>query len=64
MIHHNTEDGGHFSVGLSAVGKHILVQVQNKYGDQAREALHPHEAEYLALLIMDSLQKLKQRGKQ
>lgn len=64
MIHHNTEEGGHFSIGLSAVGEHILVQVQNKYGDQAREALCPYEAEHLALLIMDSLQKLKQRNKQ
>jgi D-hexose-6-phosphate mutarotase len=59
MIEHHTKEGGHFKVGLSATSKHILLQVQNKYGDQAREALTVTEAEHIALLLLDYVDEIK-----
>lgn len=59
MIEHYTKEGGHFKVGLSANSKHILLQVQNKYGDQAREALTIIEAEHVALLLLGYVEELK-----
>jgi hypothetical protein len=59
MIEHSTKEGGHFKVGLSSVGNYILLQVQNKYGDQAREALTVVEAEHMALLLLDLVRDLK-----
>lgn len=59
MIEHYTKEGGHFKVGLSANSNHILLQIQNKYGDQAREALTSTEAEHVALLLLDYVKELK-----
>lgn len=59
MIEYNTKEGGHFKVGMSGTGLHILLQVQNKYGDQAREALTALEAEHVALLLLDFVNQMK-----
>lgn len=51
MIEQQTQSGGHFKVGVSSDGEHILVQIQNKYGDQAREILTLNEAKYMTELL-------------
>lgn len=59
MIEHYTREGGHFKVGLSATSNHILLQIQNKHGDQARAALTAAEAEHIVLLLLDYIKELK-----
>lgn len=57
MIEHYTKEAGHFKVGLSSTGRHILLQVQNKYGDQAREALTTKEVENIIVLLRACLKE-------
>lgn len=59
MIENYTEQGGHFKVGISSDNKYILLQVQNKYGEQAREALTSAEAKRVALLLLNYIEKIK-----
>lgn len=62
MIEYHTSEGGHFKVGMSSVSMYILLQIQNKHGDQAREALTIMEAEHLALLLLDYIKEVKENS--
>ena len=62
MIHHPTDNGGHYGVSLQATGLGVLVQVMegaqmpSGLGHQARELLTPDEAMHLAGLLINTAQ--------
>jgi hypothetical protein len=51
MIHHGTDNGGHYGVSRDSLGRGILIQVQDEHA-QARELLTQDEAIHLAYLLL------------
>lgn len=60
MIHNSIQsnpEGDHYAVGVSEINSLILVQLQEE-GNQARVALTPIEARYMAQLLLTAADKV------
>ena len=64
MIHNYIGDtGAHYAVGHNGAGA-VLLQVQDKHGEQARIALTPKQARDAGCLLLDFAREQRRQARQ
>ena len=58
-LNRKEENDSHFAVGVNSEAKRVLVQIQDRWGEQARIVLTKEEAVEFANLILEKIELLK-----